>query len=280
MANNLHAPTLTELLAQLDIEDEITETASSSPTSVSPFNIKNFEAFLVKSHCDENFEFWKCCNYYLMNADKPTFDFVQWNTKIYENFIQVNAPMECNLPEDIRKAYTDWYVDSIIPDREIVLKARQHALNLMSDAYRQFVRYTNTATPPPPSPSVTVSTNTRKVDPTGYFPQQQEPNVRWPPYENELSFGLKRSLTTGGTPRFATNISNSSSSATSSKSEFTEPTSSSTQKLFNKGRALVTKLKRKTKRPSLNSSSSGGSAVVFRQPLKRGASDRDLDRAR
>ncbi|QLQ79692.1 hypothetical protein HG537_0C03400 [Torulaspora globosa] len=132
MTRNFHVPSLEELL-QSDYVD----------TDESPFNIKNFIAFLVKSHCDENYEFWKSCNYYLNNVDEPTFDFVRWNTEIYENFIKVNAPKECNLPEDIRKAYRDWYMHSIIPSRDIVLRARQHTLNLMSDAYRQFIRQVN-----------------------------------------------------------------------------------------------------------------------------------------
>lgn len=276
LSSSNHIPSLIELLAQIDVENAITESASSSPISVSPFNIKNFEAFLVRSHCDENYEFWKCCNYYLNHADESTFDFVRWNTQIYESFIQVNAPMECNLPEDIRKAYKDWYVDNIIPSRDIVLKARQHTLNLMSDAYRQFVRYVNTSTPPPPSPAVTIACD----EPSGYFaPQQRDLKVR----RNKDKFLLKRSLSTSNaakTPTGAT-ISTSSSSTTNSSSR-TELAADTAQTrgplgLLSKGKALVTKLRRKNKRPTLQSSSSTGSALPVYPPLKTDAADTEID---
>lgn len=278
MPRYAHAPSLAELLSQCDVEDAIMKSASSSPTSVSPFNIKNFEAFLVRSHCDENYEFWKSCNYYLHNADQPTFDFVRWNTEIYENFIQMNAPMECNLPEDIKKAYQDWYLRNIIPSREIVLKARQHALNLMSDAYRQFIRYTNTSTPPPPpSPAATIG-----VD-TNYFAQQRDPRVRKNARDRGQSEkpALKRSLTASNAIKSGASISTSSSSSTSSCTELAEARKTGALGLINKGKALVTKLKCKTRRPNPQTSESTADNLPTYHPILKGtAADRDLDSAR
>lgn len=258
-----HPPNLEELLAQGDVEDEMTQRASSSPTSVSPFNIKNFEAFLVKSHCDENYEFWKACNYYLKHSDIPTFDFVQWNTRIYESFIKVNAPMECNLPQDIRKAYQDWYDHGVIPSREVVFEARQHALNLMSDAYRQFVRYTNNTNPPPPSPSPSVTLQTPT---TSYFPQQRDLKKRKNSRErrpNDLK--LQRSISGSTASKNNSRVSIVMDSASSSKSDLSDTlrAGASTKRLINKGKALVTKLKQKTKRPALNSAHSANSGLPY-----------------
>lgn len=256
-----HAPSLEELLSQMDVEEEMTQRASSSPPSISPFNIKNFEAFLVKSHCDENYEFWKACNYYLNHSDIPTFDFVQWNTNIYRNFIQVNAPMECNLPQDIKKAYQEWYDHGVIPSRDVVLEARQHALNLMTDAYRQFVRYTNHATPPPPSPSVSTQGPT-----TCYFPQQRDLKRRKNSRECRTSdFKIQRSVTDSSGSQSGSRVSVVMDSGSSSKSELSESVGggASTRRLINKGKALVTKLKQKTKRPNLKSSSSSNNGLPY-----------------
>lgn len=234
MPRHLQAPSLEELLSQTDADE-----AASGDT---PFNIKSFVAFLVRSHCDENYEFWKSCNYYLNNVDMRTFDFVRWNTEIYEKFIRVNAPKECNLPEDIRKAYMDWYAHSIIPSRDIVLKARQHTLNLMSDAYRQFVRHVNSTLP---------------VDSASCA--------------DEMT--LKRSLTTSNATKNGASVSTSSTStlSTKKKTASTCPTHKGPLGLLNKGKALVAKLKHKTHKPALKKASSASGALPVCSCLPRRA---------
>ncbi|QLL32814.1 hypothetical protein HG536_0D03360 [Torulaspora globosa] len=246
MARHLQAPSLEDLLSQTDADD-------AAADSDSPFNITNFVAFLVRSHCEENYEFWKSCNYYLNNVDGATFDFVRWNTAIYENFIKVNAPMECNLPEDIRKAYMDWYVDSIIPSRDIVLKARQHTLNLMSDAYRQFVRHVNSRLP-----AVAVDGE------TDCFPKSPLDRKR----ADQLA--LKRSLTASDATKNGASVSTSSTSTSSSRAGSAVTTQNKGPLgLLSKGKALVAKFKRKSQGPALKKASSTGSALPVCASEKR-----------
>lgn len=193
--------------------------------------------------------------------------------------------MECNLPQEIKKAYTDWYLHSIIPNRDIVLRARQHAFNLMSDAYRQFLRYLSTSSPSPSTPSVSVITIKDGCNNTAQdaVEQQQDTKVRRIDFVdnsmNDLKFNLTRTPTSKSANGDCTRSSSISSSVTSSHSEVTDTVSSSTHKLLNKGKALVNKLTKKTKRPTLTSSSSSSSAMPFHLNLKRGASDRTLDKA-
>lgn len=290
MSNSINVPSLSELLAQLDM-DEGKKSPSSSSTSSSPYTIENFEAFLRRSHCEENYEFWKCSNYYLSNSDKRTFDFVKWNTKIYENFIKENASMECNLPEEIRKAYTDWYLHSIIPNRDIVLRARQHAFNLMTDAYRQFVRYLSTCSLSPSTPAVSVKKienvyiNTSTSSSSQVIVEdQQDVKVRSIDFVdngiNDFKLNLTRSPTSKSANGECTRSNSMSSSATSSHSDAIDTASSSTNKLLIKGKAFVNKLTKKTRRPTLTSSSSSSSNTPFYSHLKRGVSDRTLDEAR
>lgn len=265
------APSLEELLTQMDVEEEMTQRASSSPASVSPFNIKNFEAFLVKSHCDENYQFWKACNYYLERSEAAGFDFAQWNNTMYASFIQANAPMECNLPHTIKRAYKDWHDRGAVPKRDVVLEARQHALNLMADAYRQFVRYTTHATPPPPSPALGPQSGPAHSGPqsgpsTTYFPQQRDLKRRKNSHERRPSdLKLHRSITECTASKSTSRVSVSMDSTSSSQSDLSESlrAGASTNRLINKGKALVTKLKKKTKRPTLKSSSSANNGVPY-----------------
>ncbi|QLG70350.1 hypothetical protein HG535_0A02890 [Zygotorulaspora mrakii] len=297
-ANVVNFPPLSELLSQLTLDegegrsekDERDKALDSSEES--PFNIKNFEAFLLRSHCAENFEFWKDCNYYLANYHREDFDYKGWNKKIYENFIQENSSMECNLPDRMRKLFGEWYRSETIADRDAVLRAKQHAIDLMSDAYRHFVRSVNTSYSVPASNSVSTSsvytsttTSTEKAESDATIEAAKRAEVR----RTETSSQSNRevcSLKTKSKKVSRSADSLSSLAAFSSQDSDTEgrttgskdimrSNSSGSYNFFDKGLALMTKLKKKKVRPKLNSPpSASGDEPSFYLHLKQSAINR------
>lgn len=136
-----------------------------------PFNIETFHRFLLKAHCEENLEFFQYCNTYIctktrkeaisldMANSKSETDLAtteshqhrllkMWNNRIYLKYIALNSPRECNFPQEIREVFEKCYEEQQLPSDESVLIAMQHILQLLMDAYRQFIKFVNNSNDP------------------------------------------------------------------------------------------------------------------------------------
>lgn len=185
--------------------------------------------------------------------------------------------MECNLPERIRSHFTEWYKNKSLPDTDTILKAKLHAIDLMSDAYRRFIKSAGSSV----STSTLASVAAPVADKTNIKSTQvavkKVVRSSQPGSHDAVSSFEQFSSTTRTALKGASKSTDSLSSlvAVSSHESDANDTdmmdqlavhvrsnSSGTYNFIDKGLALVTKLKKKKLRPRLTSSSSSCSNNV------------------
>ncbi|CDF91531.1 ZYBA0S12-01024g1_1 [Zygosaccharomyces bailii CLIB 213] len=238
----------------------------------SPYTLVKFEQFLVKSHCDENYEFWKTCNGYLRCCDDEDFDVDGWNSKVYKSFIMDNSPMECNLPTEVKKGFQESYNSCGRLPRTVLHKARQHAWSLMTDAYRQYVRHINHNCTTPSSccasPHSGAKIRQDLSPPTLLLPAIELPTLVTGKFNSKSqhhSYSRSNSASSGGpgTP----------SSVEESPTESPDAVVAGTQRLLSKGRELMSRFRTKHRRTSFATPSSTNSLYTR---FERRPSDRTL----
>lgn len=122
-----------------------------------PFTLLEFNKFLTRTHCDENMKFFIMARPFLMQDDKKSmfsapssistnsfeinFNLDGWNDTIYNIFIKVDSPLECNFPQRIRNLFDNCYQLNKPPRQAYIAQAVQHILNLLFDAYSKFLKY-------------------------------------------------------------------------------------------------------------------------------------------
>ncbi|CCK71755.1 GTPase-activating protein RGS2 KNAG_0H03410 [Huiozyma naganishii CBS 8797] len=131
-----------------------------------PYTLSEFAHFLQRTHCDENLEFFQKTRKFLFNdefretysnnslSDHSTcskFDVEEWNRCIYDHFIRVDSPMECNLPQYIRELFDKCYTEGIAPKQVHIVQAIQHILGLLFDAYARFLQQVQEQKETPPT---------------------------------------------------------------------------------------------------------------------------------
>lgn len=268
-------PGLYELLTKASNNGE-----TDNNNNNNPYTLGKFERFLLKYHCEENYEFWRTCNRYLLKYDDENFDVKKWNSGIYKQFIGENSPMECNLPEDIRLIFKDSYHDGLRIPQVIVQRARQHAWSLMADAYRQYVRQvckkrgccnssrpiSRSVSPVPPA----VSTRIRR----DHHPMKSSSssNLALPIIEVPTLSVTDNSSSPGS-------CSNGSAGGDEPRNTVRSPTESpdavgaGTQRLISKGKGIMSRFRLRNRRTSFASQSPTNS--IYKN-LERRASDRTL----
>lgn len=225
-----------------------------------PYTLNKFEQFLLKSHCEENYEFWRTCNGYLLRYDNDDFDARKWNSGIYRKFIRENSSMECNLPEDIKQNFKESYRDSSRVPKVILYRARQHAWSLMTDAYRQYVRQAckkgGCCNSRPASRSESPSELARiRRDPSPSnltVPVIELPTLAvTKPMGTSQAFTRSSSISSAGpeTP----------SSSEESPTESPDAVGTGTQRLISKGKEIMSRFRLKNRRTSFASQSSTNS---------------------
>ncbi|CAL9735143.1 hypothetical protein MOSE0_G07976 [Monosporozyma servazzii] len=141
------------------INDDATITTDNNGKIINtfPYTLKEFNNFLVRTHCEENLEFFIMTRQFLLNDDKKSlrssnvsavssrnyssFDLELWDDQIYSIFIKVDSPKECNLPQYIRELFDDCHNKNNPPRQVCIIQAIQHILGLLLDAYKRFVQY-------------------------------------------------------------------------------------------------------------------------------------------
>lgn len=243
----------------------------------SPYTMGKFEQFLIKSHCEENYEFWRTCNGYLLRYDNDDFDIRRWNTGIYKRFIRESSPMECNLPEDIKHNFEESYRDSCRVPKMILYRARQHAWSLMTDAYRQYVRQACKDSGCCSSRSVSRSGSPLELARIRRDPSSA--NLTVPVMGLPAIAVTNVSNPTGSNQVFTRSSSFSSAEPDTPGSSEGSPTESpdvigaGTQRLISKGKEIMSRFRLKNRRTSFASPSSTNSIYTN---LERRASDRTL----
>lgn len=123
-----------------------------------PYTLKEFNRFLIRTHCEENLEFFIMTKQFLLYDDKKSlrsnsivstissnmysnFDLELWDEQIYNIFIKVDSPKECNLPQYIRGLFDDCHRQEVPPKQIYIIQAIQHVLGLLLDAYTRFIQY-------------------------------------------------------------------------------------------------------------------------------------------
>ncbi|CAL9730164.1 hypothetical protein MOUN0_I08086 [Monosporozyma unispora] len=143
----------------VEINDNCTVTTDNNGKIINtfPYTLKEFNNFLVRTHCEENLEFFIMTRQFLLNDDKKSlrssnississrnysnFDLELWDDQIYDIFIKVDSPKECNLPQYIRELFDDCHKRGNPPRQVFIIQAIQHILGLLLDAYSRFVQY-------------------------------------------------------------------------------------------------------------------------------------------
>lgn len=110
---------------------------SSPDTASSPFSLVMFHDFLKKSHCEENLQFILITDSFLDSNE--SFPVKLWNNSVYLQFIRLDSPQECNLPQEIREKFDECYVSQTRPSRADIEAARKHILLLLQDAFNKFI---------------------------------------------------------------------------------------------------------------------------------------------
>lgn len=242
------------------------------------YTLQMFEKFMRRSHCEENYEFWKNCNGYMVHCDEKNFDIARWNARLYRRFIRENSPMECNLPVDIRQGFKESYEKNQKPPKALIYRARQHAWSLMTDAYRQYVRQVcrngenfsgagNMDESPGSLAKIRYEPSNRSLTvPAIELPQLMLPEIS---KSAGTSNGFTRSNSIGSSsPRTPSCSSNEASPVGSP-----DAIGAGTQRLINKGKEFMSKFRVKNRRPSFASQSSTNTLYTR---LERRASDRTL----
>ncbi|CAR26436.1 hypothetical protein ZYGR_0H02450 [Zygosaccharomyces rouxii] len=264
---NSSIPSLHEVLTK-SVQDEIEN---------DPYTLNKFEQFLLKSHCEENYEFWRSCDGYLLKYDNDDFDIQKGNSKIYKKFIRANSPMECNLPEDIKQNFRESYHHGSRVPKDTLCRARQHSWSLMKDAYRQYVRQVCKRSGCCNSRSVSRSESPSEV--TRIRSDLSHTSLTIPIIELPTLAVTNTSKPTGASHAFRRSSSFSSSGPETSSSSEESPTEppdaigAGTQRLFSKGKEFMSRFRLKNRRTSFASQSSTNSIYTN---FERRASDRTL----
>lgn len=235
----------------------------------SPYTQAKFEQFLLKSHCEENYELWKTCNGYLQQCDDANFDVHRWNTRIYKTFIKENSPMECNLPTDIKRGFHEAYRCYGRLPRSVLYRARQHAWSLMADAYRQYVRQVNSSTPASGcgSPRGGPKIRPDRSPSTLLIPAIELPTLVTGQYNGRLPSNCRTRSSS-----FSSSGPSTPNSTENSPSESPDAIGAGTQRLLSKGKEFMSRFR--TKRRTSFASPSSTNSLYTR--FERRASDRTL----
>lgn len=149
---------------QINDLPDFTKDNNSNIINDYPYTLKEFNKFLIKTHCEENLEFFIMTKQFLLYDDKKslisnsimsttssnmysTFNLELWNDQIYNIFIKVDSPKECNLPQYIRGLFDDCHRREIPPKQIYIIQAIQHILGLLLDAYTRFIQFIQQTTP-------------------------------------------------------------------------------------------------------------------------------------
>lgn len=165
--NNSHSSSMTNMQHAsennnkklVEISDNCTVTTDNNGKIINtfPYTLNEFNSFLIRTHCEENLEFFIMTRQFLLNDDKRSlrssivssmssknysnFDLELWDDQIYNIFIKVDSPKECNLPQYIRELFDDCHKNGNPPRQVFIIQAIQHILGLLLDAYSRFVQY-------------------------------------------------------------------------------------------------------------------------------------------
>lgn len=157
---------ITDLLSKIETNTENhihhamtnnNDNENNTNNGTEPFTLNEFNKFLTRTHCDENMKFFIMARPFLMQDDKKSmfsaqssistnsfeinFNLDGWNDTIYNIFIKVDSPLECNFPQRIRNLFDNCYQSNKPPRQAYIAQAIQHILNLLFDAYSKFLKY-------------------------------------------------------------------------------------------------------------------------------------------
>lgn len=164
MNNNMHHSLQKIDPPQINDLPDFTRDSNGNIINDYPYTLKEFNKFLIKTHCEENLEFFIMTKQFLLCDDKKSlrsnsivstissnmysnFDLELWDDQIYNIFIKVDSPKECNLPHYIRCLFDDCHRQDIPPKQIYIIQAIQHILGLLLDAYTRFIQYIQQTAP-------------------------------------------------------------------------------------------------------------------------------------
>lgn len=152
-------PNLYELLSELnESKDYTTDTLSSIRSSINdsesstsnkdPYSLHEFYKYLKKSHCDENLEFFNKTRRFLISENtlsrSCSIDKNYWNDQVYNKFIMVDSPLQCNFPQYVRDNFDQCYLDDVRPSQADIVNAIEIVMGMLFDAYSRYLNHIQT----------------------------------------------------------------------------------------------------------------------------------------
>ena len=155
-------PNLYELLSELnESKDYATDTLSSirssnnnnndsesSTTKNDPYSLHEFYKYLKQCHCDENLEFFNKTRRFLISENtlsrSCSIDKNYWNDQVYNKFIMVDSPLQCNFPQYVIDNFDKCYLDDVRPSQADIVNAIEIVMGMLFDAYSRYLNHIQT----------------------------------------------------------------------------------------------------------------------------------------
>ncbi|SMN18942.1 similar to Saccharomyces cerevisiae YOR107W RGS2 Negative regulator of glucose-induced cAMP signaling [Maudiozyma saulgeensis] len=148
-------PNLYELLSELNESTDYTKDAissrrsSSGSTSTSdPYSLHEFYKYLKKCHCDENLEFFNKTRRFLVSENtlsrSLSTDNKYWNDQVYNKFIMVDSPAQCNFPQYVRDNFDACHLAGVRPTQTDIINAIEIVMGMLFDAYSRYLNHIQT----------------------------------------------------------------------------------------------------------------------------------------
>ncbi|CAB4254222.1 similar to Saccharomyces cerevisiae YOR107W RGS2 Negative regulator of glucose- induced cAMP signaling [Maudiozyma barnettii] len=148
-------PNLYELLSELnESTDYTTDTISSrrsssgSTSTCDPYSLHEFYKYLKKCHCDENLEFFNKTRRFLVSENtlsrNISTDNTYWNDEVYNKFIVVDSPAQCNFPQYVRDNFDACHSEGVRPTQAEIINAIEIVMGMLFDAYSRYLNHIQT----------------------------------------------------------------------------------------------------------------------------------------
>ena len=128
--------------------NDINDDSESSTSKIDPYSLHEFYKYLKQCHCDENLEFFNKTRRFLISENTLSrccsIDKNYWNDQVYNKFIMVDSPLQCNFPQYVIDNFDKCYLNDIRPSQSDIVNAIEIVMGMLFDAYSRYLNHIQT----------------------------------------------------------------------------------------------------------------------------------------